>query len=128
MHDPKKDGPSKAFRHVMREYAQYLSGNELAVLLFIVDRTYSYGKHAEVIPARHFLEGVWSGDECIHGPLNMVGKTLTDCLKSLREKGYIVAQRKGNTPTAYYVELGLRPSNVVRLPPRRKRKRNTGRK
>ncbi len=123
MHEPKKDGPSVAFRHIMREYAQYLTGNELAVLLFVVDRTFSYGKHAEVIPQRHFLEGVWSGDTCLHGPLKMGVRTLENSIKSLRERGYLVTQRKGNQPTAYMVELGLRPSNVVRLPPRRNRRR-----
>lgn len=88
-------------RHLIR-HGMSLTPAEFKVLMFIFDRTVGYKKHAESIPYRHFLDGVWS-----QGSLHSVGcglgeSTLKRALRGLVEKGVIERGRGQNFYGTYY--------------------------
>ena len=72
---------------ITRDCLHLLQGGELKVLLFIADRTYGWGKGAEVIPTRHFYNGIQSKStgEWIIRPLGMSRRQVIRVLNKLNE-------------------------------------------
>ena len=66
-----------------------------AVLLFVNERTYRYGKEVERIPERHFLHGIDAArtGEVVHGGLPMGKTTLWKSIDLLTERELLGVQR-----------------------------------
>lgn len=97
-----------ASQMIDRTFVSYLSPCEFLVLRFILNRTLARGKEWEVIPARHFIEGVFEDDgkTIVFGGLNMSRRTLITCLKSL-EVSEIVRIQKVRPHPKYAISTRL---------------------
>lgn len=81
---------ARMIRFILREVSPEVSPSALRVLLFIFDRTYTYGKVAEHIPYRHFLEGVTWNDKLLHPPVDQSLATLKRSIKELCDNVIII--------------------------------------
>jgi hypothetical protein len=71
-----------------------LTGNQIAVLVFINARTRKYGKESERIPVKHFTGGVMSCEgEVITPGLSMGTRTLYRAIQELEELGILKVDR-----------------------------------
>lgn len=93
---------SRMFRKIMREMAPWMTVHELHVLMWIFDRTYTYGKTFERIPMDHFLNGVWLGQERIHPPVGLKKSRLYECLQTLLENVFIIQSKRHRTDIPSY--------------------------
>lgn len=66
-----------------------LSGLQLKIMLYILNRTWVWKKPREGIPYSHFLEGVISKGECFHSPIAKSSGHLHAALKELEKMGLI---------------------------------------
>lgn len=97
---------------VVRVCLTSLTPNQFAVAMFIVDRTYGWGKTHEVITYRQFLKGIpaKSPDNAPFAPaLPMARPTLSAALDSLISMG-LVLTAKGRTLIAYEINLDWKPT------------------
>lgn len=76
----------KAINRVLRST---MTRSDMDLLLFIIDRTIGYSKCKEVIPIRHFEDGIESSGLIIQCPLGMDKKTRNNSMKYLMELGYV---------------------------------------
>jgi hypothetical protein len=83
---------------VFDELLSELTGNELKVLLYIIRRTYGFGKNADAISLSQFREGITTKDEKVldKGCGIEHNRTILVALNSLEAKGYITS-KKGKT-------------------------------
>lgn len=87
-------------RWVNTQWLGYLTKSEAVILNFICARTLSWNKQWELIPHRHFIDGVpghFAG-------CNMVRNTLRVHLRKLIEDGFVLERRYRNT-TQYAVNV-----------------------
>ncbi len=110
------------FQWLMRSCAIHLSGSQLSVTMFILDRTYGWGKSSEVITYDHFLCGIPSDDpEKPHaGPLMMARATLAAALRKLIEMNLVMTE---NMPNRGLIKYGINPGWV---PPVHKTNKSLG--
>ncbi len=85
-------------------YYNQLNGNEFKVLSYIIRKTWGFNKIEDKISYSQFLKGVVNKEGItIFTGLGMSEDTLTHCLKSLKEKGFIeidsFGSRGGRTST-----------------------------
>jgi hypothetical protein len=93
---------ARMFRKIMREMRPYLNEIQMLVLLFVFDRTYTYGKTSEVIPMRHFLNGVTTGDGVVlHPPIKKDRATIYRALDFLVDNVIILRSQnsRNSAPT-----------------------------
>lgn len=103
---------ARMMRKILREIRPHVSEIELSVLLFVWDRTYAYGKTSEVIPMKHFLEGVSLGSgEMLHPPLRAGRRTIYRAIENLIANVIIIAGKTHRTATPTYA------INPVWMPP-----------
>lgn len=89
---------ARMFRKLMRVVSPHVSDHEFRVLMFIFDRTYTYGKVSEAIPMRHFVQGVMTGDGIIiHPPVGMQRSRVYECLQNLVDNVIILRTARGNS-------------------------------
>lgn len=113
------------FNLIYSKWSRELTPAQITVLQFINIRTFKYGKSIEKIPARHFLEGVYSREgNQIHAGIGISQSTLKRALRGLGEQGLVHAHRKGRGtlhPTEYAIdfkmlERGPDMSSKLRMP------------
>jgi hypothetical protein len=93
----------RMLRKIMREIRPHIDEIDLSVLLFIFDRTYTYGKQAEGIPTSHFLNGVKTASgELLHPPLRCSRSSLFRSIKKLIANVIIVSGKTHRTGTVTY--------------------------
>jgi DNA-binding transcriptional ArsR family regulator len=84
-----------------------LADNELRVLLYIVRRTFGFKRNADTISLSQMIHGITTKDgQVLDSGTGLSKSTVARGLKSLREKGIIVATRnaskeRGDQPTTY---------------------------
>src|SRR5260221_12425326 len=73
---------------VFDELLSELTGNELKVLLYIIRRTYGFGKNADAISLSQFRKGITTKDEKVldRGCCIECNRTILVALASLRKK------------------------------------------
>jgi Bacteriophage replication protein O len=73
-----------------------LTGNELKVLLYIIRRTYGFGKSADAISLSQFREGISTRDGKVldKGCGIKHNRTILVALRSLEEHGYIISIKR----------------------------------
>jgi hypothetical protein len=81
---------------VFDELLEKLTGNELKVLLYIIRRTYGFGKNADAISLSQFREGITTRDGKVldKGCGIKHNRTILVALRSLEEQGYIVSIKR----------------------------------
>ena len=101
---------SLTIQHILREWVPYLKPTESLVVLFIADRTAGWGKEAEEITHRHFLQGIRDRKTAAvyAGALPLTRPTLTLVLGRLTCLGAIRSVKK-NKRTAYSINLDWNP-------------------
>ncbi|GAC1691021.1 MAG: hypothetical protein PVS3B3_13780 [Ktedonobacteraceae bacterium] len=84
---------------VFDELLRILTGNELKVLLYIIRRTYGFGKSADAISLSQFREGIKTKEEKILdlGCGLEHNRTILVALAALEKKGYIVSKKRNTT-------------------------------
>jgi len=93
---------------VFDELLGKLTGNELKVLLYIIRRTYGFGKNADAISLSQFRRGIKTKDEKVldKGCGIDHNRTIIVSLNSLEEKGYITSKKRktkiGDSDTTVY--------------------------
>lgn len=110
-------------RIVFRDWAAILSPPELAIVMMVFDRTIGWGKEAEYIPHRHFLDGVYGDDgKCYNRGLNISRRSLIMMLKTLRDDGFLSATvgRSGENKYAIIFSRKPKPLDMFRVPKRAK--------
>lgn len=65
------------FKIIMREWAQLLTMRQLAMVMFIYDRTAAWGKEWELIKYSSFVTGITNADESITYAAGMCGSVVT---------------------------------------------------
>ena len=106
------------FQQIMRDYLRYLSPTQLAVLLFIMDRTVGWNKRWEIITQKHFLCGISSKvekDPDYAGSLQISLNTLKKALRELLAIGLIL-ERKGLGRNKNLTAYALNKKHFVKLP------------
>lgn len=84
-----------------------LADNELRVLLYIVRRTFGFKRHSDTISLSQMVSGITTREgQVLDAGTGLSKSTVARGLKSLREKGIIVATRnaskeRGDQPTTY---------------------------
>lgn len=113
----------RMLRFLLRKVRPHVTPTELVVLMFIFDRTYTYGKVSEVISVEHFLNGVeWNG-EVLAAPTGLKRSQLFDVLKRLCDNVIILRKTdKRSNRTLYMINPIWSPDFV--LPSRNVTKRN----
>jgi DNA-binding PadR family transcriptional regulator len=92
---------SELLRKILRIWTPYLTDREFRVLLFVFDRTYHFQKYAEVIPIRHFINGIhMESGYVVAAALPYKARTIYDALQSLRRKGVLFhrSEKKSSQP------------------------------
>lgn len=93
----------RMLRKITRDISPWVSDFELRVLLFIFDRTYTFGKASEVIPIDHFLNGVRLGTgEILHPRINASKRSVYRALQNLIDNVIILRGKKHKTATPSY--------------------------
>lgn len=93
----------RMYRKVMREIGPHVNDLEFRVLMFIFDRTYSYGKTSELIPMKHFLEGVKTGTgEILHPRLHSSRTSIYRALQRLIDNVIILRSNASNNSAGRY--------------------------
>src|SRR5260221_10391594 len=93
---------------VFDELLSELTGNELKVLLYIIRRTYGFGKNADAISLSQFRKGITTKDEKVldRGCGIEHNRTILVALASLEKKGYVIANKgqtnRGDADTTVY--------------------------
>lgn len=87
----------QALQAINAYWMPVLHSTDASVLHFIVERTLRWGKVAEVIPYSHMIEGVYSGDECIQGRVNVSRPTIFRVMRRLEDWGFISVSRVKST-------------------------------
>jgi hypothetical protein len=93
---------------VFDELLSILTGNELKVLLYIIRRTYGFGKNADAISLSQFKEGIVTHDKKVldKGCGIKHNRTILAALASLEEKGYVIPKKRqtnsGDSDTTIY--------------------------
>jgi len=83
---------------VFDELLSELTGNELKVLLYIIRRTYGFGKNADAISLSQFREGITTKDDKVldKGCGLKHNRTILVALASLEKKGYVISKKRQN--------------------------------
>jgi hypothetical protein len=78
------------------ELLSELTGNELKVLLYIIRRTYGFGKNADAISLSQFRRGITTKDEKVldKGCGIEHNRTILVALRALEAKGYIISKKR----------------------------------
>ena len=108
----------EVFRLIYRDMKpKLINCAELDILLFIYDRTWSFGKPAEVIPYRHFTDGIHlSGTgRYIASPLMCGRSTLIKSLQRLERAGMIARRRIMSGEYAYTINTSWRPRKRIKI-------------
>src|SRR5680860_107858 len=101
-----------------------LADNELRVLLYIIRRTFGFKRDSDTISLSQMVNGITSRDgQVLDSGTGLAKSTVARGLKSLRDKGVIVATRnaskeRGDQPTTYRLRFktDATPDNHVNAP------------
>jgi len=103
----------RMLRFILRSVSPHISDGALRVLLFIFDRTYTYGKQAEVISIDHFLKGVKWNDEVLHPPIKVKRAMLYRHIKELSDNVIVLRNTDRKTHKTQYMINPLWTPNFV---------------
>lgn len=96
-----------------REWQIHLTGTELKIVRFVFQRTYQFGKQAEIIPIRHFLDGIDVRGYSISG-LGVSRASIFRALTTLKDKGFLHSYaRTTRMPVVYSLNVSLSGANLV---------------
>lgn len=86
-------GKIEVYQRALRDWSKHLTGNEVAVVAILIDRTVGWGRREAYFTIRAMLkgDGVYSG-------LNMSERTMFRVLASLETKGLIRRRKDRNVP------------------------------
>ncbi len=113
--------PDYVFDFLLKE----LTGNELKALMYIIRRTFGFGKSADAISLSQFREGIKTKDGKVLNVGCGIGhnRLILAALAGLEKKGYVVSQKReatdGSKETTIYklrfkkAEQVVTPSNEV---------------
>lgn len=88
---------ASARERLARYWMGALKGSEFKVLTFIVERTLPFGKRSEVIPLRHFTDGVWTRDgNVVTSGTGLGRRTVILAISTLVRSGLVI--RRDRTP------------------------------
>lgn len=88
----------------MQDFTIFTNLHERDVLQFIYNRTCMWNKEWEIIPLRHFMEGVREKSGVIvAAPVAMGEPKLLESLRSLEGKGFIKVKRTPRQPSLYKI-------------------------
>jgi hypothetical protein len=88
----------RMLRKLLREVGPYCNDVQFRVLMFIFDRTYTYGKTSEVIPMRHFTDGVRLGSgELLHPPIRRDRATIYRAIDFLVDNVIILRSQRSRS-------------------------------
>lgn len=93
----------RMFKLIDRGMAFHCDPVEYRILLFVLERTYAFGKEREHIPEYHFLHGVEGPTGMLHAPINIGRSKLYDSIKKLQSKGMLYIIRQGTRSAPIYV-------------------------
>jgi hypothetical protein len=101
----------RMLRKILREVSPHIDEIQFRVLMFIFDRTYTYGKAEELIPMKHFTEGVRLGSgELLHPPLRASRATIYRAIQKLVDNVIIMrSNATGNSAAMYAINPVWRP-------------------
>lgn len=81
---------TEVFHHTFNKWTNELGPRNSMVFQFINMRTYKYGKIAESIPVRHFVDGVYTRNgDLLHAGLGMSRSTVKSALHDLEDMGLV---------------------------------------
>lgn len=104
----------RMLRFIMRSVSPHISDGALRVLLFIFDRTYTYGKTAEVISIDHFLKGVTWENTLLHPPIKTSRTALYRDIKELSDNVIILRKTDFRAHrTSYMINPIWSPNFVI---------------
>ena len=105
---------SLTLQRILREWVPYLKPTESLVVLFIADRTAGWGKEAEEVTHRHFLQGIKDRKtgSVYAGALPLTRPTLTLVLGRLVSLGTVRAVKK-NKRTTYSLNIDWNPYPII---------------
>lgn len=103
----------RMLRFLLRKVKPHVSRAEFEILMFIFDRTYTYGKTSEAITTKHFLEGVIWGDVLLHPPIALKRTQLFDSLKRLCDNVILIRKTDRRTNRTMYMLNPLWDQNFV---------------
>jgi hypothetical protein len=91
-------------RHLLRHWQKHLSASEFICVLFIYDRTIGWGKFAETIMLRHFIDGIVSRDLRVHHHGTSLSRTtVIGSLERLEAGGLIESFRSSANSAKMYL-------------------------
>lgn len=93
-------------RIIYDEWSPYLTHVELRVVWFIYNRTYRFNKSQEVIPIRHFLEGV-SGDNFFVPGVQLKRRQVQSVIADLCDYRLLLKQSLAGHCTKFALNLNL---------------------
>ena len=101
-----------------------LSDAELRVLLYIIRRTFGFKRDSDTIALSQMVSGITTKEgQVLDSGTGLSKSTVARGLKSLREKGVIVATRnssisRGDQPTTYRLRFAVEstPDNQINIP------------
>ena len=100
-----------------------LSGAELKVLLYVIRKTYGWGKDSDNISLSQMLGGIRKRDgTVVDRGVGLTKKTLLAAINSLEERNFILTERrrspqKGDEPTTYKLNVIAQGTQEKSTPP-----------
>ena len=102
------------YQRALREWAGYLTGNELAVLEVLIDRTVGWGRREAYFTIRALIDG-----DGVYSGINISRRTAFRVLSRLEEAGVIRRRKDLNVPDRVHFTVNLDwKSDVVNIPKR----------